>query len=351
VISVVEGLSGATAEFDRALSAVDDRAATSLVRRLLDEGVDPLSVLVDVIATGQRTVGDRWQRGEWSIAKEHAATSVAVSATEVVARFAERTPITRGRVVVACAEREWHALPALIISSAMRLHGWKTVLLGASTSPARLSQCLHDTGPDATAVSCSILGALPTTRRFIEASTTAGIPVVVGGSAFGSDPTRAVALGATAWAPDAHGAVALLDGLPAVVRKAAPLPRESLAEQSAIELDHQRLVEVLRGRWSATAVTSPEDTLARKLFSAACGEVLHQALHAVSATLLTGDPRPIPETSAWIDRLLTARGADPRQAAELGDVLAAALRHFPTAHGLVVRHWADGLVLQGEPVS
>jgi len=342
---------GAVAGFDRALSAVDGRAATSLVRELLEAGEDPLAVLVDVIAAGQRTVGERWQRGEWSIAKEHAATAVAVSATEVVARFAERTPVTRGKVVVACAEREWHALPALIISSAMRLHGWNTVLLGASTSPARLSQCLHDVGPDATAVSCSVLGALPTTRRFIEASTTAGIPVVVGGSAFGPDPTRALALGATAWAPDAHGAVALLDGLPAVVPRAAPLPREALAEQSAIELGHQRLVEVLRGRWSATAVASPDDSLARKLFSAACGEVLHQALHAVSATLLTGDPRPIPETAAWIDRLLTARGADPRLAAELGDVLASTLHDFPAAHGLVVRYWADGLVLQRETTS
>jgi methanogenic corrinoid protein MtbC1 len=348
---MAEGLSGAVPEFDRALSAVDGRAAMSLVRRLLDDGVDPLVVLVDVIAAGQRKVGERWQRGEWSIAKEHAATAVAVAATEVVARFAERTPVTRGKVVVACAEREWHALPALIISSAIRLHGWQTVLLGASTSPARLSQCLHDTGPDATAISCSVLGALSTTRRFIEASTTAGIPVLVGGSAFGYDPTRALALGATAWAPDAHGAVALLDGLPAVVPRTPPLPRERMAEQAAIELDHHRLVEVLRGRWSPTAAGSPNDTLERKLFSAACGEVLHQALHAVSATLLTGDPRPIPETAAWIDRLLTARGADPLLAAELGEVLASALHHFPTAHGLVARYWAEGLVLQGESTS
>lgn len=83
------GLSGAVAEFDRALSAVDGQTAMSSVRGLLDDGVDPLAVLVDVIAAGQRGVGERWQRGKWSIAKEHAATAVAVAATEVVARFAE----------------------------------------------------------------------------------------------------------------------------------------------------------------------------------------------------------------------------------------------------------------------
>ncbi|WNV92121.1 cobalamin-dependent protein [Umezawaea sp. Da 62-37] len=325
--------------FDDALSTVDAAAAVAVVRGLLDDGVDPLTVLVDVIARGQRAVGDRWQRGEWTVAKEHAATAVAISATEAVARFAERVPVTRGKVVVACAEREWHALPAMIIGTAIRLDGWDTVLLGASTSPARLSQCLHDLGPDATAVSCSVLGALPTTRRFIEASTTAGVPIMVGGSAFGSDDVRARALGATAWAPHAQGAVDELRRLPPVVRRAAPLPKALMAEQSAIEVGHQRLVQTLRDRWSATTSDGPASEVAR--------EVPHQAVHAVCAALLTGDPRPLAETSTWIDRLLTARGADPRLAAELGDVLATTLRDYPAAHALVLRHWTEGLVPQG----
>jgi methanogenic corrinoid protein MtbC1 len=326
--------------FDHALTTVDEQAAVALVRGLLDDGTDPLTVLVDVIAHGQRAVGDRWQRGEWTVAKEHAATAVAISATGVVARFAERVPVTRGRVVVACAEREWHALPAMIIGAAIRLHGWDTVLLGASTSPSRLSQCLHDVGPDATAVSCSVLGALSTTRRFIEASTTAGVPIMVGGSAFGGDDRRARALGATAWAPHAQGAVDALRDLPTVVRRAAPLPRSLMAEHSVIEVGHHGLVQTLRDRWSATASPGPVTEVSR--------EVLHQALHAVSAALLTGDPRPLPETAIWIDRLLTARGADPGLAAELGEALASTLHDFPAAHDLVRRHWAESLVPQGE---
>ncbi|WNV87281.1 cobalamin-dependent protein [Umezawaea sp. Da 62-37] len=332
--------------FDRALSEVDGEAAVAVVLGLIADGADPLAVLVDVVAAGQRRVGERWQRGEWSVAREHAATGVSVLATEAIARHAERVPVTRGRVLVACAEREWHLLPALVISTAMRLHGWDTVLLGASTSPARLSQYLQDVGPDATAVSCSVLGALPTTRRFVEASTTAGVPILVGGSAFGPDDRRAVALGATAWAPDAHGAVALLDHLPAVVPKAVPLRGDRFVEQAAVELGHNRLVEVLRGRWSATTSGGAPS------FDAACGEALHQAVHAVSAALLTGDPRPIPDTAWWIDRLLTARGADSRLVAELGAVLALAVRDFPEAHALVVGHWPGGLLVpEGERAS
>ncbi|WP_445169618.1 cobalamin-dependent protein [Mycolicibacterium sp. Dal123E01] len=99
----------------------------------------------------------------------------------------------------------------------LRSHGWDTTVLGAATSPLRLSQHLADRGPDAVAISCSVLGALPTTRRFIEAATAAGVPTLVGGPAFGYDEVRSRVLGATAWAADARSAVAAMESLPAVV--------------------------------------------------------------------------------------------------------------------------------------
>ncbi|HEY6577357.1 MAG TPA: cobalamin B12-binding domain-containing protein, partial [Mycobacterium sp.] len=183
---------------------------TELVAHMLASGAEPVSVLTDVVAEAQREVGNRWQRGEWSVAEEHAATAMAISATKVVAEHVRRIPITRGGVIVACAEREWHALPAMIIDCALRAHGWDTTLLGASTNPMRLNQYLQDLGPEAVAVSCSVLRSLPTCRRFIEASTAAGVPILVGGPAFGPDDVRARALGATAWARDAKGAIAAM---------------------------------------------------------------------------------------------------------------------------------------------
>ncbi|WP_249044837.1 cobalamin B12-binding domain-containing protein, partial [Crossiella equi] len=147
--------------FGHAQARADPAAAVSTVEDLLAVGTDPVEVLVDVIAAGQRVVGTRWQRGEWTVAQEHAATAVAVAATRAVRRTVDRLPRTRGSVVVACAEREWHELPAMIIGCALRAAGWDTTVLGASTTPARLNQHLHDHGPDATAVSCSVLGALP----------------------------------------------------------------------------------------------------------------------------------------------------------------------------------------------
>ena len=328
--------------YDDALRRGDTAAVLELVRRLLAQGSEPVALLTDIVAAAQREVGRRWQRGEWSVAEEHAATAMAISATKVVAEHVRRTPVSRGGVLVACAEREWHALPAMIIECALRAHGWDTTLLGASTSPLRLNQYLQDLGPEAVAVSCSVLGSLPTCRRFIEATTAAGIPILVGGPAFGPDEVRARALGATAWAPDAHTAIEAVSKLPAVVGPAVPLPAGPAAEQAALASDHRRLVALLRERWSlVAAVTTPDADCLHSVIDIA-DDVLHQILYAISAALLTGDHRVLPETAWWIADLLRTRGADELMIRELADNLTEVMRDYPLSARLVEEHFAVG---------
>lgn len=321
-----------------AVASRDATAVQSLMTRLLDDGMDPVTVLTDVVAAVQRDNGERWQRGEWTIAEEHAATAMAVAATKAVSRHVRRSPPTRGRVLVACAEREWHALPAMIIDCTLRSDGWDSVLMGAATSPARLNQYLQDYGPESVAVSCSVLGSLPATRRFIEASTAAGVPIVVGGPAFGVDDVRAKALGATAWAADAQGALAAVADLPAVVPPAMPLPPHAVAEQADLEHDHRVLVDDLAAGWSVTAGALPDRADADVAVDA-----LNQLLHAVSAVLLTGDSRPVSETAAWIADVVTTRGFDVAVVGELADRASTALRAYPLSRAIVETHFADAL--------
>ncbi|PND57853.1 twin-arginine translocation pathway signal protein [Mycobacterium sp. ENV421] len=324
----------ALADYQHALASRNRAQATGVVTQLLTDGVDPLTILTDVIATSQREVGMRWQRAEWSVADEHAATAISVAATGAVAEHVNAIPLRGRSVLVACAEREFHELPAMIIGCALRAHGWKTTVLGAATSPMRLSQHLVDHGHDAVAISCSVLGALPTTRRFIEAATGAGVPTLVGGPAFGYDDVRARALGATAWAPNAHSAVEAMDRLPTVAGVLPEISPAASAEQAQLDLHHRRIVEFLHERWSLTR-ESPPNTV----FANLTRDTLNQALHALSAALLTGDPRPIAETAWWINDVLQARDADSASVAELADLLADSLDDFPLASELVRAHF------------
>ena len=321
----VERLDAAVAggDVDGALTHVDD---------LLDDGVDPLDV-VDVIAAVQKRVGERWQRAEWSVAQEHAATAVATSALESVRRISRGVVPERGRIVIACAEHEWHALPAMLVSAALRSRGWHVTLLGASTPTARLNRYLQDLGPDITAVSCSVASGLPHSRAFIEASTTAGIPVLAGGAAFGPDGRRAAALGATAWAPDARTAVEVVETLPLVVRGAAPLPSEVTVEHSALVSGHRSVVSTIAEAWTPYSGAGQED---QELLR----DIVDQAVHAVGGALLTGDERLLAETSTWVQAVLEARGHAPTAWSELGSLLLNVLRDYPVAGGLLRQHWA-----------
>ncbi|GAA2799172.1 cobalamin B12-binding domain-containing protein [Mycolicibacterium pallens] len=322
------------AEYQKALATRNRVQATGIVTDLLKNGADPVAVLTEVIAASQRDVGLRWQRAEWTVADEHAATAISVAATRAVGEHVNGIPLRDKSVLVACAEREWHELPAMIIGCALRANGWDTTVLGAATSPMRLSQHLADSGPDAVAISCSVLGALPTTRRFIEAATAAGVPTLVGGPAFGYDNVRAHALGATAWASDAYAAVLTMEALPTIAPALPEILPTAASEQAFLDLHHRRIVEALRDRWSLTREPHPNAA-----FADLASDTLNQALHALSAALLTSDPRPITETAWWIGDVLAARGADPAVVAELATLLGDVLDDSPLARELVRAHF------------
>lgn len=327
-------------EFAEAVTALDPVAGREVVRRLLAEGADPVSVIDQVIAPSQREVGLRWQRAEWTVAQQHAATEVALAAADALRLYLAPQPRRRGHVLLACAEREWHGLPATLIALAVRAAGWEATLLGAGVSPLRLSRYLHELGPDATALSCSVLASLPASRRFIEASSAAGVPTVVGGAAFGTDARRADALGATAWASSARGAVHALAGLPLVVPPAPGLRRELVTELATLREQHLSMLREICARWRPFG-SQPAGSRAPDSLAEVVRDCVDQSLHALAAGLLTDDSSVLAGTRAWVTAVLAARGDRQAEAhaVELGELLGTMFREYPLTEALVTANW------------
>lgn len=333
-------LGAAVHDFDAAVSSSRHLAAMGVVEGLVAGGMDPITVMVDVVSVVQRRVGERWERGEWSVAEEHAATSTAAAALESLARAvpAPDSP-PRGLAVVACAEHEWHAVPASIVASGLRMAGWEVTMLGASTPNARLTRYLQDLGPDLTAVSSSTAASLAPARSFIESSTAAGIPVLAGGPAFGRDGTRAAALGATAWAPDVRAAVEAAGTLPVVVPAVERLPDEVMREQSALtEARTSRRDAVLR-RWSEVTPAMSEGTDEAEEARFIAPAVVENAFHALVGAVLTGDGGIVAESASWTGTVLTTRGFPPTAVPMLGRAVAAELDGLPLAVATWRQHW------------
>ncbi len=185
------------------LSAVIDGDAGLAYRMVLDllgAGVPFESILVEILGPLQSDIGARWGQGDYRIADEHASTGVVETLIAQLAGSFDR-PDEGPRLAVACAEGDIHSLPPRMASAYLLYRGWHVTFLGSSIPARDLEDYLFETGHDTLVLSCTMSPWLQGARRSIEAAHAAGVPVMAGGRAFGSDDTIARKLGADGWSP------------------------------------------------------------------------------------------------------------------------------------------------------
>ncbi|MFC9944013.1 cobalamin B12-binding domain-containing protein [Streptomyces pratensis] len=317
-----------------AVSTADEYAATELVQRLLDEGTAPESVLLDVIAVVQGRVGEEWAANRISVAQEHAATAINDRAVAAVsAHPSARTTATRGRITVACVDGEWHGLPARLLAETLKLRGWRVDYLGAQVPTPHLIAHLHSTRADAVALSSSIATRLPTAHAAITACQAIGVPVLVGGAAFGPAGRYATLLGADAWAPDARTAADHL--------AERALPRPQPGHQQFDDLPHladQEYTMVARNSASLvrSVFTALEDAFpAMRSYSdlqrERTGEDLAHIVEFLATALYLGDEELFAWFITWTAQILVARGVPAHSLPPALDLLARELKDFPRA--------------------
>lgn len=290
------------------LVAGDSSGAVDVASELLVAGRSLDQVIEELVCPAQVEVGRRWERNEWSVAQEHAATgaSEAVLAALGGRSGAERATSTpQGSLVAVCVEGEWHTLALRVITQLVGRSGWDVTFLGPSVPAAQLARYLHDVGPDGLLVSCSIALNLGGARRVIEATRETGTPVLAGGRGFGADERRALFLGADAWAGSAGDAVDVLSRWSRFTDAAPPLTHPGYREHLVIERTTSELVdrsmEVLVAEYPAMARYDDEQVLRTR-------EDMGYLLGFASAALLVDDVELLREYVEWVGVVLGARG-------------------------------------------
>ena len=195
-----------------ALGRSSMRDAIRLVSDLARTGVPLDRIVGQVLAPAQVEVGRMWEQGRWSVAQEHTATGITEIALQTAVLSAGVRVPEPGQpsLVLACADGEWHALSARMAADLLRAEGVDVTYVGASLPSEALADFLAAQAPTALGLSCSTGMTLVGARETIAEAHDAGIPVLLAGSAFGSDSTRAEAIGADAWVAEAVDAVTVL---------------------------------------------------------------------------------------------------------------------------------------------
>ncbi|GAB3080912.1 cobalamin-dependent protein [Nocardioides zeae] len=320
----------ATAVQDRYWDRVvhnDGAGARAIVDTVLTDGTPLDGILTGLVGDAQRRVGSLWAADEWTVAREHAATAVNEQVVQHLRRrirsWRDDAAVRAARgtppLLVVCAEREWHALPALMLTARLESEGYAVAYLGADVSTLALQRAIADHEPRVTLVSASLSSSLVFVRRHVETATASGVPVVVGGAAFDPAGLRARRIGATAQALDPADVGSLLATLPRRVPAVPPLrtdaAREAFALLAAVG-PHTDAVTQRVARRGGPGTTAVLD------------QVPH-VLGALAAALLTDDASIVSETRTWLDAVGDARRCERSTLAEVWAAVTEQVADYP----------------------
>jgi methanogenic corrinoid protein MtbC1 len=180
----------------QAFDAFDEPAAQAILDRLISD-LSVTAVMREIMLPYLAELGDRWERGDASIAQEHFASNL------IHGRLAG---LARGwgdgsgpRAVLACPPGERHDLGLMIFGVTLNRHGWRIDYLGADTPVEELSRTAAARPSDLVVLAATRSGTLePLTAELAALARTAALALAGAGAA----PQLAAAVGAQCRASD-----------------------------------------------------------------------------------------------------------------------------------------------------
>ena len=290
--------------FDR-LAPPDLRNGARLVAGLVAGGETVGAVVQEVLRPAQIDVGRHWQRNDWSVADEHAASAVTEAALMAASNSAPDPVREQPLVVLACASEEWHTLPLRMVLAVLTEAGFDCAFLGPSVPPDHLRTYLDSARPMALALNCTVATNLDGAAASIAAAHAAGVPVLVGGRAFGVDDHRAAVVGADAWNDDPQKAAGIL------LSWAGGSPPSDLGTSTQDDTESPasggELVEARRAVMATLHREFPVLSRYDDRQLARTHEDIEHIIHFGVAAVRCRDDRIFADFAVWLRDLLTAR--------------------------------------------
>jgi methanogenic corrinoid protein MtbC1 len=201
-------------ELLEALVKGDARLVELVALEAIAEGMPLATLYVDVMTPALHDIGERWQRGELTIADEHIATSLVDDVMALVGRSATVRPRrSRSRVLLGAVENENHVVGLKMLADLAEGAGFDVRFAGAALPVATLEHVVRKHEPRVVGLSASVGAPAWALQDAIEVLTgRCGVPVLIGG---GGVPPQLAEHPGVHHAPDAREALAVLEQLAA----------------------------------------------------------------------------------------------------------------------------------------
>jgi methanogenic corrinoid protein MtbC1 len=194
-------------EYARAAVQGDEQTCSEIMDAAFRAQVSLIEIYEDLLAPAMTMVGNWWKVEAIDEAQEHMASAVT---ERMLARTSQiMGPMRRhGRVaLLGCAPNSWHVIGLRMIGDYLRLHGWRTLFLGANVPVKSFITTVRNHRPTLVLLSCAAEESAPDTEALLKELVRVRdrrqpYTIGVGGAMVNQDPARFLSAGADFAAKD-----------------------------------------------------------------------------------------------------------------------------------------------------
>jgi len=193
----------------------------ALVRKALDDGLDPLDIINKGLTPGMKAVGEEFEHYRYYLPELLLCAEIFRTGMDMVRpRLKQRAVEKRGTVVLGTIQQDIHDIGKNIVKLMFELDGLEVHDLGIDVACARFLEVQAGTGAEIVAASAMITSTVPGLKLLVEMTRqkSPGTAVMIGGAPVSS--SLAAAYGADGTAPDCIAALKVAHSLVSRVRAA-----------------------------------------------------------------------------------------------------------------------------------
>ena len=205
------------------LNAEDKEGAVRCALGLLESGdVDVATLYEGILAPALKNMACQLNEKQWCIWKEHMRTAIVRTIIEcchpyvMKERRADPAPQPNGRVVLVCPTEEYHEIGIRMVADMFTIAGYDVALIGANTPFPDIVSAVEYFKPKILGISATSSYALFAAERAIkkvrERFPDKSLMIIVGGTAFESNPDAWKGIGADAYLSSFRDILALKGG-------------------------------------------------------------------------------------------------------------------------------------------
>ena len=196
-----------------AIVEMKEAEAVQRVRQLLDEGIDPMTVL-KACTMAMETVGERFEKGEYFLPQLLMAGAILNQISEMIKphiKEGEKTRERRGRVLIGTVKGDIHDIGKNMVTFLLECNGYQVNDIGIDQHPQQFVAAIQDFKPQVVGMSGLLTLAFESMKATIREIENAGlrdnVRIMIGGAQV-TEQVKAYT-GADAFGPDALAGIRL----------------------------------------------------------------------------------------------------------------------------------------------